>query len=992
MKLPPIQPTHEGKPQLDLLQRVLRGKEMKTFKVISTAFVFAILLIMSDATLFTSVSLAQTNTSSPSSSPANADVSQFEWPQMSGDSSFTRFSAGPAPEAADILWKTNITGIQPYISAFNNKIYVTSLNSIYALDKTTGSILWQASLPQSQTWPAVYKIDGHHMVVGRSCLDPDTGQLLWTSPDFFAGPVPIFNYGAYSPDEKMFYTRTDSYVQGWNFTDPSKLPNLVWQTYVSGSGMDGSGIQYGSGMVFTGSFESHQVAIDAKNGTIVWDTNTKAAMIFSGTYDNGKFFRGGAHDNTFYAFDAATGRILWTYSPGTTDGYFCTGTAAGYGMVYSLNRDGNLYAFDEDTGKLVWKYSGPGPLMFPGNPTVADGKVYATTGQEENYGGINNTASEFACLDAYTGQVIWKLPIEAFAPRESVAIAYGNLYLIPGDVTTAVDTISGQEYSTANQIWAIGTVGWPMFRHDTAHTGVGQAGPANLTLRWMYTTGGAVISSPSIANGIAYFGSQDKNIYAVDARDGSFLWKFATQDRIASSPAIVSDVVYTGADDGNVYALDAYNGSLLWKAFAGGDLPGNFNAAVQLRSSPTVAGNFVYVGALDNKTYCLNATNGTVQWKFQTQGYITSTPAVVDGAVYIVSEEPSAGALYKLDAYTGTLVWKHIISYEGTLGGGHDMQGSPTVADGMVFCASDTSAYYAVNATTGTTIWTYKDPYAGEFIVTTPVYVNGEVIVIDKFSIVSLNATNGTLLWSSFTGDELYVPPTYAGGFVYEVTDERSIYVINATNGTKLGSFSMGSNSWSSPSVYEGRIYVGSNDWNVYCLAQYPALSSNVTVALEKYQAFTSELVTGWGQLTPGMPYTAITVVFVNPNGTARITQVLTDAKGAFTFTFTPTIPGNWTVAAQWFSDKSFYKSSISDMVTLLVDPQPTPTPTETPTPTPEITPTVSPTPTPIPWSELTFAGIPLLYVYLAVIAALIVVIAVAGYVYMRTTKKIIGQ
>ena len=261
-----------------------------------------------------------------------------------------------------------------------------------------------------------------------------------------------------------------------------------------------------------------------------------------------------AHTTTPSTHSTQQRAAYWTYSPGTADGYFCTGTAAAYGMVYALNRDGNLYAFNKDTGKLVWKYT-TRPTKFSGNPTIADGgKVYATTGQAQNYGGINSS-SEFACLDAYTGQVIWKLPIEAFAPRESVAIAYGNLYLIPGDVTTAVDTISGNEYSTANQIWAIGTVGWPMFRHDPAHTAEGQSGPDNLTLRWEFQTGGAVVSSPSIANGIAYFGSQDKNIYAVDARSGTLIWKFATQDRIESSPAVVDGRVYTGSDDGNVYCL-----------------------------------------------------------------------------------------------------------------------------------------------------------------------------------------------------------------------------------------------------------------------------------------------------------------------------------------------------------------------------------------------------------------------------------------------------
>jgi len=51
---------------------------------------------------------------------------QYEWPQLQGDSSFSRFSAGPAPETSDFLWKTNITGIQSYVSAFCGKVFVTT--------------------------------------------------------------------------------------------------------------------------------------------------------------------------------------------------------------------------------------------------------------------------------------------------------------------------------------------------------------------------------------------------------------------------------------------------------------------------------------------------------------------------------------------------------------------------------------------------------------------------------------------------------------------------------------------------------------------------------------------------------------------------------------------------------------------------------------------------------------------------------------------------
>ena len=825
-------------------------------KLLITAALVILMLAVSNFFVFLNiarfVSVSGETTNSAASSGGDI-LLRYDWPQFTGDSAFSRFSAGPAPGTSAILWKANITGIRSYVSAFNGMIFVTTNTSVFALDRETGSTIWNTPLPELRTWPAVYKIDDTHMIVESSCLDPQTGRILWTSTNFSADTEDLFTANVYSPEEQMFYAKVGSYVEAWNFARPSNPPTLAWKTYVPGGGVVGSGVQYGDGKVFPGSFQGHQMALDAKTGGVLWDTETKGPMIFSGSYYQGRFLRGGTHDNTLYCFDADTGGILWTFTPNTPDGYFCIGSAVAYGMVYELNKDGYLYALDINTGNLVWKYKGPGPLIFPGNPTVADGKVYATTGQAAQYGGGNST-SEFACLDAYTGQLIWKLPVEAFAPRESVAIAYGNLYLIPGDVTTAVDSISGNEYATMNQVWAIGTGSslvsnspWPMFRHDPAHSAVGLGGPSNFTLAWKFTTNGGVVSSPSVVDGIVYVGSQDKNIYAIGAWSGALIWNFTTLNRIESSLAIINGRVFTGSDDGYVYCLDAYNGRLIWKTFANGDLPATFGAAVMLRSSPAVVGSKVYVGSMDGNLYALNANNGDVDWKYQTEGRITSSPAVADGGVYVISQEPVAGALYKLDADNGGLIWKKTIPYQSLFTGGTDMHGSPTVADGMVFASSSLKEYYGINATTGGTVWTYRDDSATEFIVSSPIYVNGELFIIDKFSIVCVNASNGRAIWDSFTGDELYVSPSYSDGKLYVVTDERNIFILDARNGEKLAGFGTSSNSWSSPAIYGGRLYVGNNDWNVYCLAEYTATNS--------------EIVTG--TLSIGYVYAVIAVVVV---------------------------------------------------------------------------------------------------------------------------------
>ena len=172
---------------------------------------------------------AQVNTNSVSNSGI---LNQYEWPQFQGDSSFSRSSAGPAPATSNVLWKTNITGIEPYLVAFDGKIFVCTTTGVVAVDQA-GQIVWQKNIPMNGTWPVPYKIDDSHLVVEGTCLDPQTGNILWTSTQFSADTGVLFVANVYSPEEKMFYTKVGSYINAWDFSNPSTPPTLAWQSLCS---------------------------------------------------------------------------------------------------------------------------------------------------------------------------------------------------------------------------------------------------------------------------------------------------------------------------------------------------------------------------------------------------------------------------------------------------------------------------------------------------------------------------------------------------------------------------------------------------------------------------------------------------------------------------------------------------------------------------------------------------------------------------------------
>ncbi len=69
---------------------------------------------------------------------------------------------------------------------------------------------------------------------------------------------------------------------------------------------------------------------------------------------------------------------------------------------------------------------------------------------------------------------------------------------------------------------------------------------------------------PVVMGNHIYFGSNDKNFYALDVESGYMKWSFKTSGPVNSIPFADKNAVYFGSNDGNVYALDREYGKKLW--------------------------------------------------------------------------------------------------------------------------------------------------------------------------------------------------------------------------------------------------------------------------------------------------------------------------------------------------------------------------------------------------------------------------------------------
>jgi outer membrane protein assembly factor BamB len=73
------------------------------------------------------------------------------------------------------------------------------------------------------------------------------------------------------------------------------------------------------------------------------------------------------------------------------------------------------------------------------------------------------------------------------------------------------------------------------------------------------------------------------------------IWTFTTNARVDSSPAIAGGRVYVGSNDGRLYTLDLTGGKKL----------SEFNAGAPLSASPAIAAGKLVIGSQDGKLYCL---------------------------------------------------------------------------------------------------------------------------------------------------------------------------------------------------------------------------------------------------------------------------------------------------------------------------------------------------------------------------------------------------
>jgi outer membrane protein assembly factor BamB len=411
----------------------------------------------------------------------------------------------------------------------------------------------------------------------------------------------------------------------------------------------------------------------------------------------------------------------------------------------------------------------------------------------------------------------------------------------------------------------------PMFRGGPSRVGTFDAPgvPQFKRVKWSFHTGDAVVSSPAVVGNVIYVGSNDHNLYAIDATTGALLWKFPTHSRVAASPAVADGVVFVGSYDGAFYAVDAATGKEKWhflttgeRRFSGSRLHGMDPVGEVMPdpydvflSSPAVADGLVYFGSGDRFIYALDVATGQQKWRGRTGDVVHASPTVADGMLYVGSWD---AYFYAFDAKTGAYQWHFMTGTDPIIHNQVGIQSSAAYANGMLYFGCRDSMLYALDAKTGEKKWSFDNH--GSWVVGSPSVRDGKVYfatsdsalfhVVDALTGVEefkvafkwpmfsspalagdrayVGANDGRLLaidlkshqlaWSFQTEGSKKNAATYTkpdGSPNYEAAVPDSFYDSVLAGLQKL---QMLGPILSSPAVVGNVVYVGSSDGNVYAL------------------------------------------------------------------------------------------------------------------------------------------------------------------------------
>lgn len=321
---------------------------------------------------------------------------------------------------------------------------------------------------------------------------------------------------------------------------PSSLKQL-W-TYEAGESIESSAAIVG-GTVFVGSQKGELIALSLENGSVYWKFSTGNPIGESSpAYGNDTVFIGDL-GGWLNALNASNGQKRWAFKTG---GEIKSSPVVVGDRVLIGSYDEHLYCLSASDGKFLWKAKTNGPVHS--TPGIADGMAL-----------IAGCDELFRAVRISDGKEVFSFSSGAYTGA-SPALRGGSAFYGTFD-----NEVLGVNLTERKISWR--------YEHPQR--------------KFPFYSSAAVTASRIV------LGGRDKMVHGLTLT-GTAAWTFTTRARVESSPAIAGGRVFVGSNDGRFYVLSLSNGEKLWE----------FEAGAPLSASPAIANGRIVIGSQDGRLYC----------------------------------------------------------------------------------------------------------------------------------------------------------------------------------------------------------------------------------------------------------------------------------------------------------------------------------------------------------------------------------------------------
>ncbi len=359
--------------------------------------------------------------------------------------------------------------------------------------------------------------------------------------------------------------------------------------------------------------------------------------------------------------------------------------------------------------------------------------------------------------NAFEAQVLWDKSIgdgvDDYFSRLKPTVAYNKVYS-----ASRIGDVVAYDKETGKEVW---TVDLSDINNERSF--------------WDSRVSALVAGGPIAGMNKLFLGTENGEVFALDAETGELIWQAKIKGEVITSPAIDLGILVVNSASGTLKAFDANTGDELWKVEQ--DVP-----ALTLRgiSTPVIASGGVIVGSGKGEVGVYILEKGQQGWstevgeatgstELQRVIDVDSAPVVFGDKIYAIS---ARGNLVAIELKSGRILWKRQYSSYRQI----------AVYRNDIFITNTRGHIYALNRNNGIERWSNLE--LTNRGVTGPAVVNNYIVVGDFEGYIHwLDQETGQIVSRhEVDGSGIYSTPTVVDDVIYSQSRDGDLQAIITPN------------------------------------------------------------------------------------------------------------------------------------------------------------------------------------------------------------------